>query len=365
MMAEGTARLDAFVDCFNRHPAPALIRNLTTRVERLDIADHLFPITINDGNLTGNCYICDPVTGYVDYAVEETRNFATNRVLQIPLIGLIKVAAVVVRASGLDRAVHVNNWLFSTNPAPAITHSMASMLRDKLVAQYHGHAIILRSLNTSSDQSALNALVEAGFHLLPSRQIYLFDGRTPVRLSKDMKSDRALLRKTPLKEVRNDGFTQDDYTRAITLYEQLYLEKYTPLNPQYTATYLAQAHRSGILKMEGLRNAQGVLVAVGGRFEYGQTLTQPLLGYDTTRPQSEGLYRLITAMAQRDAMERDLLFNMSAGAAGFKRNRCAVPAIEYSAVYVGHLARKRRAATRAVATVLSGVGVPLLKRYEL
>ena len=364
-MTQGAPKLDSFVEFFNRRPVEELIRNLSTRVEQVNVGGQAFPITVNDGTLTGNCYICDPVTGYIDYAIEETRNFATSPLLRTTLIGMIQAAAVVVRASGLDRAVHVNNWLFSTNPAPAITRSLASSLRDQMVAGFPSHAIILRSLNTYSDQSALRALVDEGFHLLPSRQIYLFDGRAPVRASKDMKADKALLRKTPLEEVSNDGFTQTDYARAIMLYEQLYLEKYTPLNPQYTAAYLAEAHKKGILQLEGLRDTEGMLVAVGGRFQYGHTLTQPLLGYDTTRPQRDGLYRLITAMAQRDAVANRLLFNMSAGAASFKRNRCAVPAIEYSAVYTRHLSRKRRIATRSVAKVLSGVGVPLLKRYEL
>lgn len=358
-------RLDDFVACFNQHPVEGLIRNLTTRVARLDVAGHAVPITVNEGNTAGNCYICDPVTGYIDYAKEETRNFAANPLLRKTAIAMIQASGVIVRASGLDRAVHVNNWLFSTNPAPAITQQAAAALRDHLAARFPNHAIILRSLNTYADADALRALVDEGFHLLPSRQIYLFDGRVPQRLSKDMKNDRALLRKSQLVEIDNGAFSQADYARSIRLYDQLYLEKYTPLNPQYTARYIAEMHRAGILQLQGLRDNQGTLVAVGGRFQYGHTLTQPLLGYDTTRPRAEGLYRLITAMAQPDAMENRLLFNMSAGAAGFKRNRCAVPAIEYSAVYTRHLAQSRRAAVRTLAAVLSGVGVPLMKRYKL
>ena len=364
-MSDHNQRLDNFVTCFNRHPVNALIRNLSTRVEWLDVAGHAVPITVNDGNTTKNCYICDPVTGYIDYAQEETRNFATSPILRKAAIRMIQASAGIVRTSGLDRAVHVNNWLFSTNPAPTISQRTAATLRDDLVARFPRHAIILRSLNTYSDENALRTLVAEGFQPLPSRQIYLFDGRVPVRLSKDMKNDRVLLRQTPLIEVGNDEFTEPDYARAIWLYEQLYLEKYTPLNPQYTATYLAEMHKAGILHMQGLRDGQGTLVAIGGRFQYEHTLTQPLLGYDTSRPRAEGLYRLITAMAQRDAIENRLLFNMSAGAAGFKRNRCAVPAIEYSAVYSRHLPRKQRVAIRTVAAVLSGVGVPLMKRYRL
>lgn len=358
-------RLDAFVDCFTQHPVEELVRNLITRVARLDVAGQAFPITVNNGAAPGNCYICNPVSAYIDYATEETRNFVSNPLLRQALIALIKASAYVVRASGLDRAVHVNNWLFSTNPAPGMTQGMAASLRDQLVARFPSHAIILRSLNTYADENALRVLKGEGFHLLPSRQIYIFDGRTPARLSKDMKNDMALLRKTPFEEVGNDGFKMADYARSISLYEQLYLEKYTPLNPQYTATYLAEMHKAGILQLEGLRGADGRLVAVGGRFQYGHTLTQPLLGYDTTRPRNDGLYRLITAMAQRDARAQGLLFNMSAGAARFKRNRGAVPTIEYSAVYTRHLSRRRRMATLTIETILSGVGVPLLKRYEL
>ena len=364
-MSAPSRRLDAFVECFNHHPVDRLISNLTTRVERLDCAGISVPLTVNNGKTSGNCYICDPVTGYVDYAKDETRNFVTNPVLQGALIGLIKAAAVLVRSSGLDRSVHVNNWLFSTNPAPMVSANMAAALRDDLVARFPDHALILRSLNTYSDQQTLRALQGEGFDLLPSRQIYVFDGRVPVTLSKDMKNDRALLRKTPFERVGNDGFSQADYARCITLYNQLYLEKYTPLNPQYTASYLAEMHQAGLLELEGLRTVEGELVAIGGRFQYGHTLTQPLLGYDTKRPRNEGLYRLITAMAQQDAMAKGLLFNMSAGAAEFKRNRGAKSAIEYSAVYTRHLTRKRHLATRCVGSVLSAVGVPLLKRYKL
>ena len=163
---------------------------------------------------------------------------------------MIKGAAILVRASGLDQSVHVNNWLFSTNPAPEITDDIAAEIRDRLVARFPSHAIILRSLNTHSDQDTLKALEREGFQILPSRQIYIFDVRAPDRLSKDMKNDRALLRKTDLLIVYNDSIHQQDYTRCIALYDQLYLDKYTPLNPQYTATYLAEMHQAGLLYLQ-------------------------------------------------------------------------------------------------------------------
>lgn len=352
-----------FVEACQQAPMPDLIGNLHTQVALLDVNGQSMPMTINDGGRPGNCYICNPVTGYIDYAIEETRNFVANPVLQRGLTGLVRTAAPIVRMTGLDRAVQVNNWLFSTNPAPGIDRPMAAALRDRLTNRFPTHAIILRSLNTYADGAALRALGQEGFVLLPSRQIYLFDGARAQTPSRDMKSDQRFLRKTRL--LRGRVETAEDFARCAALYGMLYLGKYTPLNPQYTAQFLDRMQRAGVLQLEVLREPGGEILALGGWFQYGRTLTQPLLGYDTTRPKSEGLYRLVTAMAQQHAIAHGLLFNRSAGAAAFKRNRRAVPAIEYSAVYARHLPRRQRGAIRALASLLSRVGVPLLQHYEL
>ena len=107
------------------------------------------------------------------------------------------------------------------------------------------------------------------------------------------------------------------------------------------------------------------MVPVTGLFENGITLTQPIVGYDTSLPVGEGLYRMMMAMAQDHATARGLFFNMSAGAAGFKRRRGAVAAIEFNAVFAGHLRRRQRVAIRVMETVLALVGIPLLRRFEL
>lgn len=361
-----TQKATRFFELFTQHGPEALVRNLTTCVDLLDVDGTPYPITVNNAHVPGNCYICDPVTGYLDYAVEETRNFTDKPLLRSALIAMIRSVSPLMWATGLGRSVHVNNWLFSTNPAPDIDKAHAAALRDIVLQRYPTHAVVIRSLNTHSDQPAIDALVAAGFQLLPSRQIYMFDGADDAaRDSADFKRDQALLARTPLGHVRNAGFETADYTRAIELYDMLYLKKYTPLNPQYSPRYLAEMHRARLLFLEGYRDGAGQLVAVGGRFQMGRTLTQPIVGYDTSRPQKDGLYRLITALAQRAARADGLLFNMSAGAASFKRHRGATPAIEYSAVYARHLRATQRAAISGVASVLSRVGVPLLRRFEL
>ena len=359
--------VDRFVSLFRDTPVRGLIANLDTTVDRIDIAGRSYPVTMNDAGHPGNCYICSPVTAYIDYAVDETRNFAAHPALRSAVRALIRAAAPLVRASGLDAQVQVNNWLFSTNPVPTLTRDAAARMRDTLTRDHPTRALVLRSLNDRADAVSIAALRGEGFRMLPARQIYLFGAdRDDSRVTPNMRQDRQLLARTPLQLVPNDAFSHADYARSARLYDLLYIDKYTPLNPRYTARYVQAMHQSGLMQLRGLRDpATGELAAVTGLFANGRTLTQPIVGYDTARPLNEGLYRMVMAMAQDHALAHGLFFNMSAGAADFKRRRMALPVIEYSAVYVDHLPRRQRLATRAMETLLTRIGVPLLQRFEL
>ncbi len=89
------------------------------------------------------------------------------------------------------------------------------------------------------------------------------------------------------------------------------------------------------------------------------------MGYNTGLDQAAGLYRLGFHAGTRYAAQHGLSFNMSSGATGFKISRGATAEIEYTAFYFRHLPVVRRLPMRVLAAVANGIGIPILRRYQL
>jgi hypothetical protein len=195
--------------------------------------------------------------------------------------------------------------------------------------------------------------------------VYLYDRidsqhRAPGNLRRDLKFMR-----TRRHEVSfADSWDSADYARAATLYEMLYLQKYSRLNPHYGAQFLLRWHTAGLLNLMGWRNPAGELESVIGIFESGATLTAPIVGYDTSAAPKRGLYRLLMAAIYDLAEKTGQRINLSAGAADFKRLRGGVAAIEYSAVYTRHLPRSRQRPVLLLARLSSTLGEPLMRRFQ-
>lgn len=354
----------ALAAILSRLGATQTIANLETAMTVWPLDTGPVPLTINGGAPT--CYICCPSVAYLDYAQDELRHFASRPILHATLTGLLRLAGPLLRGAGLDRQVQPNNWLLATNPMPPLTLPALRAATEALVAAYPAHAIVWRSINDRSDAGLLRMFAEAGYALLPARQIYLFDCRTqPPRRGRDEKRDAECLAASGYRHVDPDAIRPDDFPRIETLYRRLYLDKYTALNPQYRAPFLAALHEAGLVAFYGLRNEAGILDGIIGFFDAGAVMTAPIVGYDTGLPAQTGLYRQLMAIALRRARAEGRLFNMSAGAAGFKRNRGALPAIEYTAVHTRHLGRRARFHSALVRGILGTIGVPLLQRFEL
>ena len=211
----------------------------------------------------------------------------------------------------------------------------------------------------------IKELAATGCKLAAYRQIYVFD-----RLSEtywvhgNVKKDHRLLHRTTYRVVGNDELEEEDFPRMTKLYEMLYLQKHSILNPAFTPDFMRLCHARGIVRFYGLRHPSGRLDGMFGVLAVAQTTPLPsILGYDTSLDDRIGLYRMIVALAFETAIAEGWNINLSSGAAGFKRNRGGQPIMEYNATYHRHLSRGRRFALSTLAGMANGA--PLMKRFEV
>ncbi|HTD29251.1 MAG TPA: hypothetical protein VK660_07670 [Xanthomonadaceae bacterium] len=340
------------------------ISNLDVEVAALEAGEVLLPVTVNHGD-RANAWIASPVTAYCDYAVEEIDRLG-HRVATAPLRWFTQGFGFLMRHAGIDNAVCVNNWLVSTNAYPDVSTARIGAIVEQARQRWPDRAIWFRSLNSAHSQGWIDGLRAAGCALIPSRQVYLYaDVATLARKRSNARRDLSLLRRSSLRCHAVGELDDADYARIADLYHALYIRKYSGLNPQYRANLLKAWHIAGLLEMQGMRDARGVLQAIVGTLRFGDLITCPIVGYDTQLPLQLGLYRMLMAAVLRQAMENDCLINLSAGAAHFKTQRGGQPAIEYNAVLANHLPRSPRATLNALRQIAQRVGVPIMEHYKL
>lgn len=357
---------------FMRQGTKLFMDNVHTTMHALQVGSHVFPMTVN-GVVYGQSYVCSIHTAFILYARQEIQRWQDKspKNKRISLTALFLKSIVrgmewVMNAAHVDQIVSVNNWLLSTNLYPEWSGEHLEEVTETLTQQYPHYMIVFRSLNKVTAENLIAAFKKTGYLLVPARQIYLLHQRLQDYMKKrDTQADLKFLAQTPYRVVHHDDITPADYPRIAHLYQLLYIEKYSAYNPQFTITYIQLCHEQRLLTMIGLRNDQGILDGVVGFFERSGVFTTPLLGYDTALPASVGLYRLLSTLLLRHAHHSGLIFNRSSGAAHFKRLRGAIPAIEYSAIYIQHLPWGRRAFLKTLAFFLTHVGLPVMEKYKL
>lgn len=347
-----------------REGARVYVRNVETELQLMQVGRHLLPITINHFEYD-NSYVCSPYSTYIRYALEELY-LLRSRFLQKGLATVIGAIAPLLKRAKIDQNIHLNNWLLSTNLYEPIDRGELQELTNCLTREFFEHALVFRSLNDVTNAEMIDELHHLNYIMVPSRQVYFFDGRAPDYLRKKNNLwDRKLLEKAPFDIVGHDEIQPDDYPRIKQLYDLLYIEKYSLLNPQFTTAFIKNTHKQNLIRMKGLRDGKGVLQGIVGCFIRGGVMTVPIVGYNTGLPQRTGLYRMLMSMILQEAAERNMLLHLSSGAAHFKRIRGGKPAIEYSAVYVRHLPVGRKVVWTFLSLLLNKVGVPVMRRYRL
>ncbi len=312
-------------------------------------------------------YVVSPTVHFVDYSAAELHKLG-NPPAEAALRALIAGVGAGLRAGGIERVAFVNNYLLSTNLWPHLAPRDVHDLVAAVAAAFPDHAVAFRSVDAHGQPGLVGALRAAGARFVPARQVWYQTAADVVR-KRLARKDLARLARHRWQPV---DVTVADAARVADLYGQLYLDKYSHLNPQLTVRFFERAIAEGWLVFRGFArdgdSANGLDAVLGyvvRQTGAERTMTQPVFGYDTALPQAVGLYRLLSAQVFAEARAHGLAMHLSAGAGAFKAARGAVPTPEFLAVSDRHLPPRRRVPWALLEAVGTRVGLPLLRRYSL
>lgn len=345
-------------------PIQQLMRNVAADISSYQIDHHTIISTVVH-RIQPNCYVVSPYAGMVGYAKDELNKLsATQRILARSLIAVLSLGLRLVR---IDAVQTLNNYMLSTN-----TLSQAFMQLDyvQLVQtacqRYRHHAVLIRSLNLCQHKTMLQQLKQQGWLLVVSRQVYLITDMAHAMQRRDTKADQRFLDDTHYTFCTPDVNNIEDFQHAQRLYDQLYLDKYSHHNVQFTAEYLQALVQANVLHLRLLRDTRKQqYVGVIGCVEEDGVITTPILGYDTKYPQQAALYRRLNAYVMRYNYDCGTVMHLSSGAPKFKQHRGATPYLEYTAVYVKHLPWQRRCAWRLLSSISQRYYGKLLIKAQL
>ena len=155
-------------------------------------------------------------------------------------------------------------------------------------------------------------------------------------MKRDSINDRKLLSKTSyFIETRRD-YSFQELQEIKACYDNLYISKYTDLNPRFTIKYLDLIQKNPYFSVNVLRNAQEIK-AVFAYYCINETITTPIFWY-----KNENLYRHISYLLLDQSLLHKKTLNQSSWAWQFKLNRWAKKYMEYSLVYYKHISFGKR-----------------------
>jgi len=345
---------------------PEYVENAHGEMFILEDGDLVLPVVVTDAN-EDDTYVVSIHTQYSSYAVDELHRYLSPTKAAIISAGPRALGAI-LRAAKTNRAVYVNNWLVSTALFPESGAEHLGTITEFLRGRFPQHAIVFRSLNEVTSAEWMRALAALGYRFLFSRLVYIMLRCDPDALPKNarrhLRQDGEMFARSGYQVRPSLRGSREEADALRRLYEALYLEKYSPHNPQYTSRFFRETMASGSLRVFTLQ--KGCRVAgVMGYFILAGVLTAPIFGYDTSLPQSLGLYRMLSSATLNFARVEGLVDHASAGVGAFKRVRGYRPTPEYTAVLADHLPLFSRHAWRLLERYANRVVLPRWCRFDL
>ncbi|MBM7603188.1 hypothetical protein JOC75_001158 [Metabacillus crassostreae] len=337
------------------------IENVKADLYLVEIDDFILPLSVNDTEFT-NSYVASPFTHYISYAKEELWELY-NKPLERLLGAIIDILGFVLQKSNINKVVVVNNWFLSTNLLePSLSFDQLQRLTLFLTEKFKQHTILFRSINNSLHQNISKFLQEIGYQNVMSRSIYLFNQNQENQLSakqkKLLKQDEKLILN---KDYQVKQVAEVDIERIQELYNSLYIQKYSANNPQFTLDFYRNIYLNQLFSFK-LICKNDIVLGIVGMLIRDNVLTTPILGYESTREKSDGLYRVLSFLITQEIMDHHYIGHRSAGAGEFKRKRGSVQENEYTYFYQKHLSLSKKLSWKIVKFIMDKIVEPLAKK---
>ena len=268
-------------------------------------------------------YLFSPRSAWFDYLAHECRD-------QPVITFLINTLGKLSFFLGIDKTVFVGNYPISTSIWSIEQENELLRIVNEMRQLYPSYYIGIRNLLPHRHPALIAQLKSLGYYGIPSRVIYEFDLRGEVpQIPSHLKRDIALLKKRNLEVEIKARLDRDSLMRIQDLYQKIYLDKHSLLNPQYTQKFFDDIVNRGTMSCLLIRNPSGQICSFALLQATNQMLTVPALGYDQSMD-LDGSYRVLFAAIYSHAKNKRALLNYSSGAGDFKRKRGGTAHLEYT-----------------------------------
>lgn len=337
------------------------IENVQTDMRVLVMDGLVLPITINEAEYE-NSYVCSPYSYFISYA-KESIDFLSQAWLYHLMNTLLAGAGKVLRQLHVNKVIVVNNWLYSTNLYPQTQPYQVMRIAQFLEQVFPDHAIVFRCVDRYTNPICFQTLQQMGFEFIAARQIFFLDPHDHSLLeSRIFKSDMKLLKNSGYEIIDGEQLTESEIPRVLELYRELYIQKYSTLNPKFNENFMRLVLEQKLLQFKALKK-NGRIDGVVGYMQRNGKMYCPFFGYDSQVPKEVALYRLLSTLLMLEAYNHCLFFHQSSGASMFKKIRKAQSCIEYLAVSYKHLNITRHLPWKLLKNLYNSLGTIYMKRY--
>lgn len=329
------------------------IDNCDAELVLLEYEGLYIPLIVAD-NIPNQTYLTSLISSYISYP----KQILNNKFVNI----FFDFFAKVLTNFNIDKVIYVNHYLISTNINYEFSDKQISDITTFLKQKFPDYAICFRNIACEINGTLFSSLKHNKYKFLINRCSYYvgFENFKNIFKKQSLKKDLSLFKKGKYK-ITNSVV---DIFQQAKLYNDLYINKYTEINPKYNKEIFNLLRTSGF-EVFTLLNRQNELVGFYVPFIFNNTVSVPWFGYDTSLAQKDGLYRLLMLNIIEYAKNNNYNLNLSSGVGEFKQRRGAKQYWEYLAIDYSHLDLYRKLLYSLLVEITNKISFPLAKLFNI